>query len=156
MLFRSKRTGSFMAFITVEDVYGSLDCVCFPAVYEKFKGEIANDKIVKVKGKLDVDAEKGISLIVDEIMPLESGGEKPAEAKSVVKRPVLWLNAKNLDDEAFDEFLNMLSNYEGDTVCKIVRGSERYMLPSGVNYCRGLLAELCSFIELEDIKYVDN
>ena len=150
----TKRTGNYMAFISVEDVYGSLDCVCFPAIYEKYKSEIANDKIVKVKGKLDVDAEKGISLIVDEIIPLETEKNKSAGAKSE-KRPVLWLNAKNLDDAAFDEFVNMLSNYEGETICKIVRGSERYLLPTGVNYCRGLLAELCSFIELSDIKYVD-
>ena len=149
----TKRTGNYMAFISLEDVYGNIDCVCFPAIYEKFKGEIANDKIVKVKGKLDIDAEKGISLIVDEIIPLEVENDKPA--KKTDKRPVLWLNAKNLDDEAFDEFVNMLSNYSGDTICKIVRGKERYLLPGGVNYCRGLLAELCSFIELSDIKYVD-
>ena len=149
----TKRTGSFMAFISLEDVFGNIDCVCFPAVYEKFKGEIANDKIVKVKGKLDIDAEKGISLIVDEIIPLEIKSEK--SAKRMEKRPVLWLNAKNLNDETFDEFINMLSNYPGDTICKIVRGNERYLMPDGVNYCKGLLAELCSFIELSDIKYVD-
>ena len=150
----TKRTGSFMAFISVEDVYGSLDCVCFPAVYEKYKAEIANDKIVKVKGKLDVDAEKGISLIVDEIVPLETEKDKSVGSKND-KRPVLWLNAKNLDDKEFDEFVNMLSNYEGEVICKIVRGNERYLLPAGVNYCRGLLAELCSFIELSDIKYIE-
>ena len=91
---------------------------------------------------------------MDEIIPLETDAAKPQVAKSN-KRPVLWLNAKKLDDNAFDEFVNMLLNYEGETICKIVRGSERYLLPTGVNYCRGLLAELCSFIDLADIKYVD-
>lgn len=151
----TKRTGNYMAFITLEDVYGSIDCVCFPSVYEKFKSEIANDKIVKVKGKLDLDADGGVSVIVDEIVPLEiKGGTKSTAKKD--SRPVLWLNAKTLDDDAFEDFIAVLSNYQGDTVCKIVRGSERYLLPTGVNYCRGLLAELCSFIELSDIKYVDN
>ena len=149
----TKRTGNFMAFITIEDVYGSIDCVCFPAVYDKFKSEIASDKVVKVKGKLDVDADKGVSLLVDEIVSLSAQTDKGVKAAD--KSPVLWLNAKNLDDAAFDEFLNMLSNYEGDVVCKIVRGNERYLLPVGVNYCRGLLAELCAFIELADIRYVD-
>ena len=67
----TKRTNSYMAFLTIEDVYGSLECVCFPSAYEKFKAEIANDKIVKVKGKLDVDDEKGISLIIDEITAID-------------------------------------------------------------------------------------
>lgn len=151
----TKRTGSFMAFLTVEDVYGSMDCVCFPAVYEKCKGDIANDKIIKVKGKLDVDAEKGISLIVDEIETVEAEGLRGETAEVKKSEPVLWLNAGKLDDETFDEFVNMISGYEGNTVCKIVRGSKRYKMPNGVNYCRGLLAELSAFIDTEDIKFVD-
>ena len=153
----TKRTGNYMAFLTIEDVYGSLECVCFPSAYEKFKGDIANDKIVKVKGKLDVDAEKGVSLIIDELEAADfskaaKGGE-PVKEKRV--EPVLWLNASKLDEDSFDEFLNMLSNYEGNTVCKIVRGGKRYKLPDGINYCRGLLAELATFIATEDIKFVD-
>ncbi len=151
----TKRTGSFMAFLNVEDVYGSMDCVCFPAVYEKCKGDIANDKIIKVKGKLDVDAEKGISLIVDEIETVEAEGIRSESAEVKKSEPVLWLNAGKLDDETFDEFVNMISGYEGNTVCKIVRGSKRYKMPNGVNYCRGLLAELSAFIDTEDIKFVD-
>ena len=149
----TKRTGSSMAFVTVEDVYGSLDCVCFPTVYDKFKNQIVSDKIVKMKGKLDIDADNSVSLIVDEIISAET--ETVVKSAHSDKRPVLWLNAVNLDDEAFDEFVNMLYNYEGKTVCKIVRGSQRYLLPAGVNYCRGLLAEICSFIELSDVRYVE-
>ena len=61
----TKRTGTYMAFMTLEDVYGSVECVCFPSAYEKYKAEIINDRIVKVRGKLDVDAETGVSLIIE-------------------------------------------------------------------------------------------
>lgn len=150
----TKRTGTYMAFMTIEDVYGSIECVCFPSAYEKYKAEINNDKIVKVKGKLDVDAEKGISLIIDEIIPLDA---QPSVGAGAVKQrqAVLWLNASSVTEENFDEFVNTLYNYEGDTVCKIVRGSQRFLFPAGVNYCRGLLAELSVFINLEDIKFID-
>ena len=146
-----------MAFLTVEDVYGSMECVCFPGAYEKLKGDIATERIVKVKGKLDVDAEKGISLIVDDIAFLDSSkiGEPASGTSAKREQAVLWLNAGKLDDETFDEFIGMLSNYEGAAVCKIVRGDKRYKLPAGVNYCRGLLAELGAFIEKEDIKFID-
>lgn len=149
----TKRTGSSMAFVTLEDVYGSLDCVCFPAIYDKFKNQISADKIVKVKGKLDVDADNSVSLIVAEIVQVES--EKVVTPSKTDKNPVLWLNAAKLDDDTFDEFVNMLYNYEGKIVCKIVRGDKKYLLPVGVNYCRGLLAEICSFIDLADVRYVD-
>jgi hypothetical protein len=49
----------------------------------------------------------------------------------------------------------MLSNYEGAIMCALVRGNKKYKLPHGVNYCRGLLAELGTFITEKDIKYVD-
>ena len=102
-----------------------------------------------------MDAEKGISLIVDEIETVEAEGLRGETAEVKKSEPVLWLNAGKLDDETFDEFVNMISGYEGNTVCKIVRGSKRYKMPNGVNYCRGLLAELSAFIDTEDIKFVD-
>ena len=155
----TKRTGNFMAFVTVEDVYGSIEGVCFPATYEKCKGDIVNDKIVKVKGKLEIDSEKGVSMIIEEISGLnpEAGaGTGVPVIKPIQEKSVLWLNAGKLDDDAFDELVGVLSNYEGETVCKIVRGDKRYKMPAGVNYCRGLLAELMAFIGIGDIKFIDN
>lgn len=151
----TKRSGNYMAFITVEDVYGSIDGVCFPSVYEKFKGEIATDRIVKVKGKLEVDSEKGLSLIIDDIASVSTSEIKTEEKAAKRAEAVLWLNAGKLGDEVFEELVSMLSNYDGDTVCKIVRGDKRYKLPAGVNYCRGLLAELSAYLDMQDIKFVD-
>lgn len=151
----TKRTGTYMAFMTLEDVYGSVECVCFPSAYEKYKAEIINDRIVKVKGKLDVDAEKGVSLIIDEIIPLETQERTGAVAEVKSHKSVLWLNATSVADENFEEFINTLYNYEGESVCKIVRGKQKFLFPTGVNYCRGLLAELSVFINLEDIKFIE-
>lgn len=154
----TKRTGAFMAFLNVEDVYGSLECVCFPAIYEKVKPFVANDKIVKITGKLDVDGEKGISCIVDELTEIDLDGDKKDDRKpvaSAVRREALWIKATALDEATFDELLNTLSNYEGQTLCKIVRGDKKYTFPKGINYCRGLLAELYSILEQSDVKYVE-
>ena len=78
-----------------------------------------------------------------------------AAARTSKKQPVLWLNATALSDADFEDFVSMLSNYEGPTTCAIVRGNKKYRLPTGVNYCRGLLAEISSFIFEKDIKYVE-
>jgi len=151
----TKRTGTYMAFMTLEDVYGSVECVCFPSAYEKYKAEIINDRIVKVRGKLDVDAEKGVSLIIDEIIPMETQERTDAVTDVRSHKSVLWLNATSVADENFEEFINTLYNYEGESVCKIVRGKQKFLFPTGVNYCRGLLAELSVFINLEDIKFIE-
>ena len=132
--------------------------MAFPAIYERVKAAVANDKIVTLKGKLDLTGGKEPSVIIDDLKEFDtqSFGGKPA-AKPALKRkqPVLWLNASALSDADFDDMLSMLSNYEGDTVCAILRGDKKYRLPTGVNYCRGLLAELSSFIFEKDIKYVE-
>lgn len=150
------KRGAYMAFLTVEDIYGSLECICFPAVYEKVKPFIGNDKIVRISGKLEIDQEKGISCLIDDLTELELNN-KSSKREPVSKKEseVLWINATALDDGAFDELLTVLSNYSGNTVCKIVRGDSRSKLSSGINYCRGLLAELYSLLEQKDIKYID-
>ncbi len=158
----TKRTGAYMAFLNLEDVYGSLECVCFPAVYERVKAAIGNDKIVRISGKLDLDNEKGLSCIIDELTEVDVGapGQAAANTNTDITRQtettaVLWLNASGLSDEEFDELISVLSNYDGDIVCKIIRGDKKYKLP-GVNYCRGLLAELYSLLEQDAVKYVGN
>ena len=132
--------------------------MAFPAIYERVKAAIANDKIVTVKGKLDLDGGKEPSIILDDLKEFDTesfnggGVKKPAAGG---KQPVLWLNATALTDTDFEDFVSMLSNYEGGTACAILRGNKKYRLPGGINYCRGLLAELCDYITEKDIKYVE-
>ena len=44
------RSGSSMAFISVEDLYGSIECVAFPNVFDKIKGIVMADKVVRLSG----------------------------------------------------------------------------------------------------------
>ena len=157
----TKRSGAIMAFVTVEDVYGSVECVAFPAIFERVKAAIANDKIVTVRGKLDLDGGKEPSIILDDLKEFDveafegRAGTVKQTVKKDIKQPILWLNATALSDVDFDDFVSMLSNYEGGTTCAIVRGNKKYKLPHGINYCRGLLAELGGFILDKDIKYIE-
>jgi DNA polymerase III alpha subunit len=147
-----------MAFITLEDVYGAIECVAFPAIYERIKSAIANDKIVTVRGKLDVQDGKEPSVIIDDLKEfnVEEYDKKSAPAPVVKKRQaILWLNATALSDIDFDDMVSMLSNYEGNITCAIVRGDKKYKMPFGINYCRGLLAELGAYVTEKDIKYVE-
>ena len=70
------------------------------------------------------------------------------------KRDILWLNATRLSDEDFDELVAMLGNYEGDTDCAIKRGDKKFRVGGGVNYCRGLLAELSMYLDDAEVRLV--
>ena len=144
-----------MAFVTLEDVYGSVECLAFPAIYERYRGLIVNDKIVRISGKLDLENGKEPTIILDNITAFTAPQEESApEQEPVKKRDVLWLNASALSDDDFDELVAMLGNYEGETDCNIKRGNKRFRLDGGVNYCRGLLAELSTFLEDADVKLI--
>ena len=154
----TRSSGAFMAFVTVEDIYGAIECVAFPSIYERIKAVLAADKIVRLRGKLDLSKEDEPSIILDGMTEFDPTGfdKKSANTHRAVKRQAtLWLNATELSDDDFNDMVSMLSNYEGETACAIVRGKQKFRLSHGINYCRGLLAELCSYILEQDIKYVE-
>ncbi len=152
----TRSSGAFMAFVTLEDIYGSIECVAFPSVYERVKAVLAMDKIVTIRGKLDLSKEDEPSIILDVVKEFDTSvyDKKPSENSAKRKQPILWLNATALSEQDFDDMVSMLDNYEGDIQCAILRGDKKFRLPHGINYCKGLLAELRAYIYETDIKYV--
>ncbi len=61
------RSGQFMAFVTVEDMYGAVECVCFPKVYDKIKNFMEADKVVSLSGKISITDDKAPAIIVDKM-----------------------------------------------------------------------------------------
>ena len=50
----STKSGSTMAFVTLEDVYGQIEVIVFPKVFEKARALIKEEQIVRVVGKLQI------------------------------------------------------------------------------------------------------
>ncbi len=151
------RSGSTMAFITVEDLYGGIECVAFPNVFDRIKGIVAADKIVRIAGKIQLDEEKAPVIILDKMQEFDHENPIGSEnglgtAPSVKKREhALWLNASALSEEEFDEFTNLFTHYSnGGMTVKIKRGSKFYKM-SNINCCRGLLNELYVYLDESDI-----
>ncbi|MCJ7857064.1 DNA polymerase III subunit alpha [Lachnospiraceae bacterium NSJ-143] len=74
------KNNKIMAFINVEDMYGSLEAVIFPNVYSYCQNFISPGSIVLVKGKADVPSDSDGKIIAEEITPLladEDGGQTP-------------------------------------------------------------------------------
>jgi len=67
---KSTKNGNLMAFITLEDLEGTVEIIAFPKVYEKCKEMIKKDEIVITEGRLDV-AEGKTKIIAEKISLLE-------------------------------------------------------------------------------------
>ncbi len=146
----STRGGAFMAFITVEDLYGSVECVAFPRVYEKARAFLRRDAVVKVTGKIDIAPEKLPVIRVDSIEEVDTEKHAAAEEDAALPEKVLWLDARALSEEDFDEMMEMLAEYAGTTKTKVLFGGKRFELR--VNLNRALTAEVRAFLPERCVK----
>ncbi len=68
----TKKSGEMMAFVTVEGLEGSVEIVCFPAIYQENKELLVEDRVVKIKGRVDHKDEaetKFIPLAIEPFTP---------------------------------------------------------------------------------------
>ena len=68
----TKKSGELMAFVTIEGMEGSVEMLCFPAVYQEHKELLVEDRVVKIKGRVDHKDEaetKFIPLAIEAFTP---------------------------------------------------------------------------------------
>ncbi len=156
------RTGSMMAFVSVEDLYGSVECVCFPKVYDRIRNFLEMDKVVEITGKISIDDEKAPVIIVEKMSEFSMEEEKPttplqredSKGEPVAERKpqTLWLNVTALEDEDVEELLETLTFYEGDITVWFVKDGKKMKCSQQVVANKGLMAELASFLPENCIK----
>ncbi len=108
------KNGSRMAFITLEDLRGSIEVIAFSDVYESCKTIIAVDTPVLVRGQVDV-VENGVEAKIraEEIRLLDNiRGE---EAKSIL----IVTSAVGLDGDAMHKLNNILEKSKGSKTVNI-------------------------------------
>ncbi len=163
------RNGTFMAFVTVEDLYGSIECVCFPKIYDKIRNFLENDRVVSLAGRISIETDKAPVIIVDKMQefsleetqpsvaaePSRSATEHkdfapPKEKTNAEKK--LWLNVTALEEEDIEELLDTLSFYVGETEVYFVRDKKKMRCSQKVGLNKALMAELSSFLPENCIK----
>ncbi|MBI4130437.1 DNA polymerase III subunit alpha [Candidatus Roizmanbacteria bacterium] len=66
----TRKNNSEMAFVTIEDLSGTIDIVVFPTVYTRTRNFWYQDTILLVQGKIDRRDDK-VTILVDNIYPLD-------------------------------------------------------------------------------------
>jgi DNA polymerase-3 subunit alpha len=79
-LIKTKK-GDRMASFVLEDLEGGVEALVFPETYKQVAGRLAEDQVVLVKGKAEVQDDGKARLLVTELLPLEQA--KLAEARYV-------------------------------------------------------------------------
>ena len=112
-----------MAFITVEDLVGSVEVLVFPKVYEQYKTQLVEDSKIFVEGRVSAEDEKPSKLICDKITPFD---EIPRELWIAFPDSEAWEDAK-------DELMGLISESDGiDPVFIYLKDKKAYRkLPEG-------------------------
>lgn len=141
---KSTRNNSIMAFITIEDLLGTVEVIIFPRDYEKNKELLIEDNKVFIKGKVTVEEDKPAKLICQDIIPFD---DVPKE---------LWIQFNDKEEFIKNEhsLYELLGKYDGNDRVVIYCVHEKVIkhLPQS----RSIKVETSLLHELEDIHGKDN
>lgn len=69
------KTNQVMAFLSIEDMVGSVEVIVFPKSYEKYSSLLIQDAKIFIKGKVKVEEEKDGKLICEQIVTFQDAAQ---------------------------------------------------------------------------------
>ena len=70
------KTKNLMAFITIEDLVGSIECIVFPKMYDRYSSLLEEGKVVTVFGKLSVSDAEPTKILAERIADIQEENSK--------------------------------------------------------------------------------
>ena len=107
------KSGGTMAFLTVEDLSGTMEVLVFPKVLLASAEAVHDNAVVLVKGRVSYKEDEGSKVLADTIEDVEKcdPNKKPEHNKNT--KNGLWLKLPSMQGKCFDEVKNLLSIFEG-------------------------------------------
>ena len=133
---KSTKNNKMMAFIVIEDLYGTVEVVIFPKDYETYRNILVADRKVFVKGKVSEKDDEQSSLVCSNIIPFE---DIPSE---------LWIRFNNREEygRRKEELLEAIRYSDGKDAVVVYFTAEKQKLvlpPSqSVNISSNLIEDL--------------
>ena len=154
---RFTKRGDAYANFRLEDLAGGVQVIAFPSVFEKAIDIVATDRIVLVKGRIDLRGRE-LQIIASEIRELAAGGGAPAAPKG---EPILIeVPAPQCTDGMVSRLKEVLASHPGGLPVwlRLVSNgtTKRFRLADGyrVDGSAGLLSELRVLLGAQAVRRV--
>ena len=137
------KNNKIMAFVTIEDLYGSCEIIVFENCYMKCSNELIDENIVLVEGRLSVREDEETKIVAREITKLSDN-----------KKKALIINITKLDEKQKNKLRGALKFFAGDKnniQVKIVNG-EKEDPAGGLYVTKEILEELQEIVGTENAK----
>jgi len=146
---KTTKNDNLMAFLDIEDMYGTIEVIVFPAVLKKYSDILTEENIVLVKGRVSVKEDESPKIILNEARTMK---------KEIGKK--LFLRLSGFEDEDWmDSLLATLKFFHGSTpVCIFNNSTGQYSMVSKENWIdersEVLLEELRERLGSDNVKLV--
>ena len=135
-----------MAFVTVEDLYGSIEVIVFESCYNRFSSLLVEENIIVINGRISIKDDTDISIIAENISELKGQTKKHLE-----------INLNNLDDKQKENLKGAIRFFTGDKnnlAIYVIKGEEK--VPSGAIFCtEDTLKEFEEIVGRENLALVE-
>ena len=143
------RNNQAMAFITIEDITGTVEVIIFPKIYERFSAFLNEDAKVFVTGRAQIDDERDGKIICDRIIPFED----------VQKELWLQFHTKEEYDQKEAELFELLHDSDGSDEVVIYVANPKLLKRLGKNRIIRINTELVNnltkFLGENNVKVVE-
>ena len=109
---KTTKTGNRFALMRLEDQTGGVKCVCWPESFKRFESFLREDTASLVTAKLEVTDDGVITLVVEELSPLQDILQRKSQGV-IVKVP-----AKVVEGDSLDIIFALLDQHRGD--CEVM------------------------------------
>ena len=135
-----------MAFVTIEDLYGSVQVIVFENCYVKCTELLYEDSIVVVEGRLSVREDDEISIMAREISELKENKPK-----------MLNLNITGLDEEEKDKLRGAIKYFMGDknNIFLQIQNGEEFSKAGTIYLTKEILEEFKNLIGEDRVKITE-
>lgn len=143
---KTTRTNNLMAFLTIEDLYGTVEVIVFPRDYEKYRAVMEEESKVFIQGRVTVEEDKPAKLICSGVIPFDDMDSE------------LWIQCKTKGEymEREPALFALLASYDGRDGVNIYLSEEhaRKRLPNSrcTRVCSELLVKLYDMFGYDNVK----
>ncbi|MEG2781107.1 MAG: DNA polymerase III subunit alpha [Oscillospiraceae bacterium] len=166
---RITKNNTTMAYLSVEDIYGTIDIIVFSKTYMENSQLLTEGSVILLRGRLSLREDEAPKIVCESVSPcptqqeIESESfddkkhnknEKNQEIKNK-KRKGLFLRMPNADCEQYLKVSNILSIFEGSTpLYYYYTDTKKYVKANssnGVELCQPLIEELRNILGDENV-----
>lgn len=107
---KTTRANAQMAFVGLEDSYGSVECIIFPKVLSEYSQKLQENNIVAIRGRISIREDEEPKLLAETVELIDE-----ALAKNKAETPKrLYIKLKSRTEESLRLVRESLAPYQGD------------------------------------------